>query len=296
MVMDAITSFDPENTKHLLVNDMRLPRVISSAFVGCALAVSGAIMQGMTRNPLADTGLMGLNSGAGLALAISLAFFPGLTYSQMVILAFVGASVGAGTVYMISSLVPGGNQTMKQVLAGATVSALLSALSQGIAISRKLSQSVTFWTMGSMSGTSWKQVMITAPVVIIAFLGAIILSRKITILSMGEEVAKGLGVKTQYVKLLGTFLVVMLAGTSVAVAGTITFLGMMIPHFARFLVGPDYRYIIPTSAVMGAILLVASDLFAKTFSPPAELPVGAVIALLGVPAFLYFAKKQKGAL
>jgi iron complex transport system permease protein len=293
-VVDAFIKFDPDNSKHLLVIDMRLPRVIAAALVGSALAVSGALMQGMTRNPLADSGLMGLNSGAGLALAICFAYITNATYSQIVFMSFLGAGLGACSVYIISSLVSGGNSAMKLVLAGATVSTLLSALSQGIAIISKVSQSITFWTMGSVSGTSWKQIGIASPVILISIFMAIVISHNISILSMGEEVALGLGLKIKHVKFIGTFLVVLLAGTSVALAGTITFVGMLIPHFARYLVGPDYRLIIPCSAVMGALLLVASDIGAKTFNPPSELPIGAIIALLGVPVFLYFARKQKG--
>lgn len=293
-VIDTFTAFEGDNSSHLLVMDMRLPRVIGAAFVGCALAVAGALMQGMTRNPLADTGIMGLNSGAGLAVAICFAYFKGAAYTQIVFASFIGAALGAAMVYIISNLVPGNNHPMKLVLAGATVSTLLSALSQGIALSSNVTLNVTFWTMGSMSGTNWNQVKLALPIILSALLGAILISRGVSALSMGEEVALGLGVKTKLIKFLGTLFVVMLAGTSVAVAGTVTFIGMMIPHFSRFLVGPDYRLIIPVSAVLGSLLLAAADMFSKTFSPPMELPVGAVIALLGVPVFLYFAGKQKG--
>ena len=293
-VIKAFTDFDSNNSGHLLIRDMRLPRVIGAALVGSALAVAGALMQGMTRNPLADTGIMGLNSGAGLAVALCFAYFKGASYSQIVIASFLGAALGASLVYVISNLVPGNNHPMKLVLAGATVSTLLSALSQGITISSNNTLNVTFWTMGSMSGTGWKQVQLALPVILAALAGAVIISRGVTVLSMGDEVALGLGVKTRLLKFLGTLFVVLLAGTSVAVAGTVTFIGMMVPHLARFLAGPDYRLIIPISAVLGGMLLTAADLFSKTFSPPAELPVGAVIALLGVPVFLYFAGKQKG--
>ncbi|MFV0344594.1 MAG: FecCD family ABC transporter permease [Anaerocolumna sp.] len=293
-VVESFTQFDLESSKHLLVRDMRLPRVLGAVLVGAALSVAGALMQGMTRNPMADTGIMGLNSGAGLAIALCYAVFKDATYSQIVFASFMGAALGASLVYIISNGVPGGNKPMKLVLAGATVSALLSALSQGFAISAGASQNVTFWTLGSMAGTNWNQIQFATPVITLALIGAISISRGVSILSMGEEVALGLGVKTGAIKFLGTLFVVLLAGTSVAVAGTISFIGMMIPHFSRFIVGPDYRLIIPTSAVLGGLLLVVADLFSKTFAPPVELPVGAIIALIGVPVFLYFARKQKG--
>lgn len=292
-VLEAFTGMDGENPKHLLTIDMRLPRVIASALVGSALAVSGALMQGMTGNPLADSGLMGLSSGAGLALAVCFAYLTGISYMQMVMMSFLGAGLGAAAVFSISNLVPGGNAPMKLILSGAAVSTLMSAISQGIAISAKVSQGLAFWTMGSVSGTNWNQIKIAAPVILAALFISFALSRSISVLNMGEEVAGGLGLGIKTVKFTGTFLVVLLAGTSVALAGTIAFAGMLVPHLARFIIGPDYRLIIPVSAVMGAILIVAADIGAKTIHPPVEIPVGAIISLIGVPVFLYFAKKQK---
>ncbi|SHO47095.1 FecCD family ABC transporter permease [Anaerocolumna xylanovorans] len=295
-VVDAFWHFDKENIKHLMVIDLRLPRVISAVVVGAALAVSGAVMQGMTRNPLADSGLMGLNSGAALALAICLAYIDKVTYSQIILSAFIGAGAGALAVYGISSLVPGGNKPMKLVLSGAAVSTFLVAVSQAIAIGNKMSQNLNFWTMGSVTGNSWNQLKAAVPVIGAGILIAVLLSGRISILSMGEEVALGLGVRLNFVKTVGTIVVVLLAGTSVALAGTITFVGMLIPHFARYLIGPDYRLIIPLSAVLGALLLVVADIGAKTLSAPSEIPLGALISLLGVPVFLYFARRQKGEL
>jgi len=295
-VVDALLHFDADNLQHLMVVDLRLPRVISAALVGSALAVAGAVMQGMTRNPLADAGLMGLNSGAALAIAVCLAYVTNDSYSQIIISSFIGAAIGALAVYAISNLVPGGNKPMKLVLAGAAVSTFLVAMSQAIAIGNKMSQNLNFWTMGSVSGNSWNQLKVSVPVIICGLIIAIVLSRKISILNMGEEVALGLGVKLNFVKTVGTIVVVLLAGTSVALAGSITFVGMLIPHFARFLVGPDYRLIIPLSAVMGGFLLVIADIGAKTLSAPSEIPIGALISLIGVPVFLYFARRQKGEL
>ncbi|SHK66611.1 iron complex transport system permease protein [Anaerocolumna jejuensis DSM 15929] len=295
-VGDAFLHFDGENMKHLMVIDLRLPRVISAAVTGAALAAAGAVMQGMTRNPLADSGLMGLNSGAALAMAICLAYVNKAAYSQIILSAFIGAGAGALAVYGISSLVPGGNKPMKLVLSGAAVSTFLVAVSQAIAIGNKMTQNLNFWTMGSVTGNSWNQLKVAVPVMGSGILIAILLSRRISILNMGEEVALGLGVRIAFVKTAGTLVVVLLAGTSVALAGSITFVGMLIPHFARYLVGPDYRLIIPLSTILGALLLVVADIGAKTLSAPGELPIGALISLLGVPVFLYFARRQKGEL
>ena len=294
VVSDSFFSFHADDSNHLLVRDMRVPRAISGALIGAALAVAGAMMQGMTRNPLADSGLMGLSAGAGLFLAVSLIFLKGMSYSGIIGMTFLGAAFGAGSVHLISILVPGGNESMKLVLAGATVSTLFSAISQAIAIYTNASQSIMFWTMGNASGVTWSQLRIGGPVIAASIVAGIGLSKRISILNMGEETAKGLGLNTRQTRRLGTILVVLLSGTSFALCGSITFVGMMIPHFVRFLVGPDYRLIIPISAVQGAVLVVAADVFSKTINAPAEIPLGAVIAVIGVPIFLYYASKERG--
>lgn len=293
-VSDAFLSFEAGNSNHLLVRDMRVPRALAGALVGAALAVAGAMMQGMTKNPLADSGLMGLSAGAGLFLAVSLVYLNGISYSKIIILTFVGAAMGAACVHIISHLVPGGNQPMKLVLAGATVSTLFSAISQAIAIYANASQSIMFWTMGNVSGTNWSQLRIGGSVILASILVGITLSRRISILNMGEDLALGLGVNTKQTRRLGTLIVVLLSGTSFALCGSITFVGMMIPHFVRFLVGNDYRLIIPISAVQGAALVVAADVLSKTMNPPTEIPLGAVIAVVGVPIFLYYARQERG--
>ncbi|KAB1439775.1 FecCD family ABC transporter permease [Candidatus Galacturonibacter soehngenii] len=293
-VIDSFLSFEQGNSSHLLVRDMRVPRAISGALIGAALAVAGALMQGMTKNPLADSGLVGLSAGAGLFLAISLVILNGMSYSGIVVMTFLGAAFGAGCVHIISTLIPGGNHPMKLVLAGATVSTLFSAISQAIAIYTNTSQNIMFWTMGNVSGTNWKQLKIGGPIIVISVLLGIALSRRISILHMGDEIAKGIGVNTKRTRIIATILVVLLSGTSFALCGSITFVGMMIPHFARFLVGPDYRLIIPLSAVEGAVLVVLADILSKTLNPPAEIPLGALISVIGVPIFLYYARKDKG--
>ncbi len=295
-VWDALFRFDMENTHHLIVIDLRLPRVIASSLVGAAFAVAGAVMQGTTRNPMADSGLMGLNAGAGFALSICFAFFPGMGYMQIILFSFLGAALGAGLVNGIASLRRGGATPMRLVLAGAAVSALLAALSQGIALYFDVAQDIMFWTAGGVAGSNWEQIRIMTPWIIGALLGAVALSRSVSLLSLGEDVAKGLGVNTAVVNALCSLSVLVLAGASVSVVGAVGFVGLIIPHLARFLVDVDYRFIIPSSAVLGALLVVLADLGARTLNPPFETPIGALIALVGVPFFLYLARKQRRAL
>lgn len=294
-VWDALFHFDAENTHHLIVVDLRLPRAIASALVGAAFAVAGAVMQGVTRNPMADSGLMGLNAGAGFALSVCFAFFPGMGYMRLILFAFLGSAVGAALTYGIASLRRGGATPMRLVLAGAAVSALLAALSQGIALYFEVAQNIMFWMTGGVAGSNWAQIRIMTPWIAAALLGAIVLSRSVSVMNLGEDVAKGLGMNTTLVKTFCAAVVLMLAGASVAVVGAVGFVGLIVPHVARFLVGMDYRFIIPSSAVMGSLLVVLADLGARTINPPFETPLGAVIALVGVPFFLYLARRERRA-
>lgn len=248
-------------------------------------------MQGMTRNPLADSGLLGLNAGAAFMLAICFAFFPGLPYMYIILFSFLGAAVGAGLVYGVGSLAKGGLTPMRLVLAGAAVSALLAALSEGIAIHFRIGQDLAFWYAGGVSGTKWEHLQIMTPWIVVAIAGAIVLSKSITLLSLGDEVAIGLGQRTGVIKFFGALIVLVLAGAAVSVVGAVGFVGLIVPHLTRFLVGNDYRWIVPCSAILGSLLVVLADFAARMVNPPYETPIGALIALLGVPFFLYLARK-----
>lgn len=292
-VWEAVFHFNPDITEHIIIQELRLPRVLGGALVGACFAVSGALMQGMTRNPLADSGLMGLNAGAGFALAVCFAFFPGTPYLHLIFYSFLGAGVGAGLVYGIGSFARNRLTPVRLVLAGSAVSALLGALSQGIAIYFDVAQDLAFWTAGGTAGTTWLQLKIMFPWVAVAIIGSLIISRSITLLSLGEEVAQGLGLQTGMVKLAATIIVLMLAGAAVSVVGAVGFVGLIIPHLTRYLVGVDYRWIVPCSAVLGSLLVVLADLGGRMINPPYETPIGAIISLIGVPFFLCLARKER---
>ncbi|WP_409344717.1 FecCD family ABC transporter permease [Paenibacillus sp. MBLB4367] len=292
-VWQAVFQFDPSLTQHQIIQELRLPRAMAGAIVGAAFAVAGAIMQGMTRNPLADPGLLGINAGAGFVLAFCFAFMPGLPFHTLILFSFVGAAVGTGLVYGISSLAKGGLTPVRLALAGAAVAALLVALSEGIAIYFKIGQDLAFWYAGGVAGTKWLQIKVLLPWVLAGIAGAIAISRSITILSLGEDIAVGLGQRTGLIKLFGVLLVLVLAGAGVATVGSVGFIGLIIPHMARYLVGVDYRWIIPCSAVLGSLFVVLADLGARMINPPYETPIGTIIALIGVPFFLYLARKER---
>lgn len=271
-----------------------MPRAIAGALVGAAFAVAGAVMQGMTRNPLADSSLLGINAGAGLMLAVCFAFFPGLSYLKLMFMSFGGAAIGLGLVYGIGSLAKGGLTPVRITLAGAAVGALLVALAEGIAIYFRVGQDLAFWYAGGIAGTKWLQIQVIAPWIIGALLAAAVISRSITLLSLGDDVAAGLGQRTGLVKAAGVVIVLLLAGAAVSAVGSVGFAGLIIPHIARFLVGVDYRWIIPCSAVLGSLLMVFADIGARMVNPPAETPIGMIIAVIGVPFFLYLITRMRG--
>ncbi|MCQ6268149.1 iron ABC transporter permease [Fictibacillus sp. WQ 8-8] len=290
-VWNSILNYDPGREADRIIVSLRLPRELGAAVVGAAFAVSGAIMQGMTRNPLADPGLLGLNAGASLALACVFAFGTGANYVTVMIISFIGAGIGAGLVFGLGSMSRGGLSPIRITLAGAAVSALLSSLGEGIALYFKLSQDLAFWTAGGVSGTNWTQLKIIVPVVIIGIVVAVMFSRQLTILSFGEEVARGLGQRTLVTKVVLMTVVLILAGAAVSLVGAIAFVGLMVPHIVRFLVGTDYRWIIPCSAIFGSVLMVLADTLGRTVNAPYETPVGAIVAMVGVPFFLYLARR-----
>lgn len=279
------------NEQVSIIRDIRLPREIAAVFVGAALSVSGAIMQGMTRNPLADPGLLGLTSGANAALAVTIAFIPSVNYLGITIACFIGAAVGAILVFGIAAIKRGGFSPLRIVLAGAAVSAFLYAIGEGVGIYFKISKDVSMWTAGGMVGTSWEQLQIIVPFIVGGIFIALLLSRQLTILSLNEEVAVGLGQQTTKVKTILFVVMILLAGASVALVGNMVFIGLMIPHIVRGIVGTDYRYIIPMSAVTGAAFMLLADTLGRTVSAPYETPIAAVVSMIGLPFFLVIVRK-----
>ncbi|MDW4508666.1 iron ABC transporter permease [Priestia megaterium] len=279
------------NEQVSIIRDIRLPREIAAVFVGAALSVSGAIMQGMTRNPLADPGLLGLTSGANAALAVTIAFIPSVNYLGITIACFIGAAVGAILVFGIAAIKRGGFSPLRIVLAGAAVSAFLYAIGEGVGIYFKISKDVSMWTAGGMVGTSWEQLQIIVPFIVGGIFIALLLSRQLTILSLNEEVAVGVGQQTTKVKTILFVVMILLAGASVALVGNMVFIGLMIPHIVRGIVGTDYRYIIPMSAVTGAAFMLLADTLGRTVSAPYETPIAAVVSMIGLPFFLVIVRK-----
>ncbi|EQB38653.1 hypothetical protein M948_08690 [Virgibacillus sp. CM-4] len=291
-VLEAIFRYDATNTSHSIIQELRLPRSLAGVLVGASFAVAGAMMQGMTRNPLADPGILGINAGAVFMVAVCFALFPSLSYNGLILFAFIGAGISVVLVFGISSMGKGSVTPIKIVLAGAAVTALFTALSEGIGIYFNLSQDLAFWFAGGIAGVKWTQLKLMFTWVLGALIVAMFLSKSITILSLGDDVARGLGQKIKQIRALGFIVVLLIAGVAVAVAGPIGFVGLIVPHLARYFVGVDYRLIIPCSAVIGGLLTCLADIGARMINAPQETPIGALFALIGVPFFLYVARKE----
>lgn len=282
----ALTSND-NGEKVLILRELRLPREIAGMLVGAAFAVSGAIMQGVTRNPLADPGLLGLTSGANMALALALVLMPGLDYFGIMIACFLGAALGAALVLVLGAVRKGSLSPIRIVLAGAAVSAFLYAISEGVSIVFKISKDVSMWTAGGLIGTTWGHLQAIGPVIVIGVLIAVFLANQVTILSLSDEVAAGLGQRLVLIKSIMFVIVILLTGASVALVGNMAFVGLMIPHIVRPIVGTDYRYVIPFSAITGGAFMLLADTLGRTINSPYETPVAAIVAIIGLPFFLF---------
>lgn len=290
VVYDALFNFDEEIFDHLIIQTVRFPRVLAGLIVGAALAVAGAIMQGLTRNPLADSGILGINAGAAFAVVMVAFVFDAPSLSAYSFAGLTGAAVAASFVYGIGSL--GGTATpLRLTLAGVILTAFVSSLTTAILIQdQETLEKIRFWTAGSLAGRDMPIIAQTAPFIAVGLVGAMLISRQITTISLGEDVAKGLGQNTVIIKLIAAGLVVLLSGGAVALAGPIGFVGLVIPHIARFMVGVDYRWIIPYSALLGGILVTLADVAARVALRPQELPVGIMMAVIGAPFFIYLAR------
>jgi iron complex transport system permease protein len=289
-IYGALTAFDG-STDHLIIYTIRLPRSLIAILVGAAMAVAGALMQGLTRNPLADPGILGINAGAALAVAIAVFLFG--TSSPIIYAgcAFFGAAATAISVYFLASLGRGGLTPLNLTLVGAALTALFYSLMTSILIvSQRTLDEMRFWLAGSVADRDFSLFLQVLPYLTIGLAIAFALGRQITTISLGEDIARSLGQQTVWVKVLAAVSIVLLAGSAVAIAGPIGFVGLIIPHIVRFLVGVDYRWILPYCAVFGAILLLISDIGARLLLQPQELPVGVMTAIAGAPFFIYLAR------
>jgi iron complex transport system permease protein len=291
-VWQAMTAFDG-STNHLIITTVRLPRVLIAAVVGAALAVAGALMQGLTRNALADPGILGISAGAAFAVVMTTFLLGTASIQTYTWVAFAGGALAAIAVYTLSSVGRSGITPLKLILSGTVLAYLLAALTTGtLILSQRTLDEIRFWLAGSVAGRDLNILLPVLPYILLGLVAAFGMGQQITTMTLGEDVARGLGLNTGWVRAIASGVVVLLAGSAVALAGPIGFVGLVVPHVVRFWVGVDYRWILPYAAVWGAMLLLAADLAARLVIRPQELPVGIMTALLGAPFFIYLARTQ----
>lgn len=291
--IQAYTSFDGSN-EHLIIQHTRVPRAITAAFVGGSLAVAGALLQALTRNPLASPSVFGINSGAALMIVLALYLFGSMfSFSELMWVGFIGAGLTALFVYLLGSAGRGGMSPIKVTLAGAAVAAFASSLTSLLMLIDNVTmEEALYWLVGSVSGRDLRHALMIVPYLVCGWFFAGMLAASLNIMSLGDDVAKSLGQKTVWVKAAIVIVVVLLAGGSVALTGPIGFVGIIIPHICRYLVGIDHRWLIPYCIVFGAIFLVLADLLSRFLLMPNEVPVGVATAVIGVPFVIAIVRRR----
>lgn len=268
-----------------LIKNIRMPRILLGMLVGMNLAVAGVLLQGVLRNPMASPNIIGVNAGAGLAAVIIMIVFP-VRMEFLSLSTSIGAFVTSLIIYGVSYF--SGNKNVNLILAGVAISALFSSLTSGLMVLNSDNLNLTYnWLIGSFSGKSWTEFKNIYPYSLIGLSLAFFVSPKMNIFMLGEEMAETMGVSVKKYKIFIILISSLLAGSAVSISGTIGFIGLISPHMGRILVGNNHKFLIPTTALLGALLVILSDTVARTMFSPFELPVGIIIAILGAPFFLY---------
>ncbi|MBR8745153.1 iron ABC transporter permease [Nocardiopsis sp. MG754419] len=272
----------------------RIPRTLLAVLAGAALGVAGTVMQGVTRNPLADPGILGVNMGASLAVVVGIATFGLSSASSFVWVAIIGAGASAVFVYVIGSLGRGGATPLKLALAGTATSAALASFITAVVLPRNdIAGGVRSWQIGGVGGGSYDGLAQILPFVAVGFALCLVCARGLNMLALGDDLAAGLGERVALARGTASLGAVVLCGATTAVTGPIAFVGLVVPHVCRLLVGPDHRWLIPFSALGGATLLTAADIVGRVVARPAQIDVGIVTALVGAPFFIYIVRRQK---
>ncbi|WP_017614806.1 FecCD family ABC transporter permease [Nocardiopsis salina] len=278
----------------LVIRHLRVPRTLAGLLVGAALGVAGVLVQGVTRNPLGDPGLLGINAGAALAAVLAISVFGATALISYVGFAFLGAALAACVVYTVGSMGPDGSSPVKLALAGAAISALLGSLTSAIVLQdRATLDEYRFWVVGSLVGADSTSVPQAVPFLVAGLVLALALVRPLNVVALGDDLARSLGTRVWLVRAGSAVAVVLLAGTATALAGPIGFVGVAVPHIARVLVGPDHRWLLPWSAVLAPLLLLVADIVGRLVVRPEELQVGIVTALIGAPFFILLVRRRK---
>ncbi|WP_172382627.1 iron ABC transporter permease [Streptomyces sp. MNP-20] len=274
------------NEIRLIVQTVRVPRTVLAIVAGIALGVGGALIQGYTRNPIADTGLLGVNAGASFAVVSVIAVFGFTNPFQYVWFAFLGAAVAGVVVFSLASIGRGAGNPLTLALAGQGITVFLTAMTTAIALSdQKSLNALRFWNSGSVAGVKFDVIWPIAGFVAVGLVLAAVTLPSLNLLNLGEDVARGLGVNIALSRTLGIGAITLLAGAATAACGPIAFLGLMVAHIARYVTGPDYRWLVPYAGLLGAVVLLVCDIVGRLVVRPGELDAGVVVSLLGAPFF-----------
>lgn len=293
-VLDALFHFDAANPDHLVVRELRLPRTLAGVLAGVALGLSGAVIQGATRNPLADPGLLGVNAGAALFVVLGISTLGITSVTGYVWFGFAGAAVAGAVVYGISALGRVGATPMKLALAGAAVTAALQSVTSGLLLTDATTfDQYRFWQVGSLTGRDEATITQAVPFILVGVVLALVSARMLNALALGEDVARALGQNVAVARVVCALAVVVLCGSATAIAGPIAFVGLTVPHVARLITGPDHRWLLPYSALISPLLLLVSDVAGRVVARPAEVQVGIVTAVIGAPLFIVLVRRRK---
>ncbi len=285
-IIKSFVNYDSNSIGELLIQTLRWPRLLAAFIVGISFAVSGALMQGVTNNPMASPSILGINAGASFGLAIAMIIVPAASLNVSILFAFLGAALATGVILFLAKRVGGKATPVYLALAGTAIGAVFTAVTQMLVVFFEVAQDLSYWTAGGISGIRMEQVFLVLPWTMIGLLIAISISKSVTLLSFGEEVAIGLGSNLDRVRAFAGVTVLILSGSAVALAGPIGFVGLITPHIVRKMVGIDYRRVIPFSALVGTVIVVVADVLTRLVNPPYETPLGAITAIIGVPFFI----------
>jgi iron complex transport system permease protein len=293
-VINALLDPNATGTNATILRELRIPRTLLALLVGAAIGLSGAIMQGVTRNPLADPGLLGINSGAAMFVVLGISILGLTTLSAYVWLAFAGAAVATVLVYAVASLGREGATPIKLALAGAAITAAFGSITTGVLMTDATTlDAFRFWQVGSLAGRGTDILLSVAPFLVAGIALALITGRLLDAMALGDDIARGLGQRVMISRLVAALAWIVLAGGATAAAGPIAFVGLTVPHAARAITGPSYRWILPYCALLAPILLLGADILGRVLAPPGELQVGIVTAALGAPLFILLVRRRR---
>lgn len=292
-VWDALWSYD-NSGDHIVIRDLRIPRTVLGLLVGMALGVGGALIQAMTRNPLADPGILGVNAGAAFAVALAVGVFGLSSIWAYIWFAFAGAIVVTVVVYALGSVGRGGATPIRLTLAGVAIGAVLTGVTSGLVLlDPQAFDQMRSWNAGSIAGRGLEVSGAIAPFVIVGLLLAFVIARPLNAVAMGDDLARSLGANVTRTRVIGVIAVTLLCGGATAAAGPIGFVGLMVPHIARWIVGPDQRWILAYTLVGAPILVLLSDVIGRVIIRPGEMQVGIVTAFVGAPVLIFLVRRGK---